>query len=312
MSFNTAWKTDNYKFVGKAFDYRYANRLNKLAPILGTKTTTSIDFELTGAGGFGEMQSYDGETVNKGSMKRGFKTIITPEEFSLSIPVKYKEAKVDKSGECRKVGTRLGDSAAMTVYLHTLRCLGGAFDTKRVGGDGVCWANAKHPVASKGSEGRKYVVDTEAGYYSNLITKELSVAAITDAQSAANRFVTPDGLPFLCELDTLLVSPELEPMAKKLCGDDARLDPETAAHGANPVHGMKYVVVGGGSDGFGAKQWAVCDRTLMKDLFQVIYITKPTVIQSQLDNPLIDMYTGYADFGVGWGDARQIIFSNPA
>ena len=36
------------------------------------------------------------------------------------------------------------------------------------------------------------------------------------------------------------------------------------------------------------------------------------VLQSQLDNPLIDMYTAYVDFACGWGDARQIIFGNPS
>lgn len=306
------WKTDNYKFVGKAFDMRYANRINTLAPLLGTKTTNSIDYELTGAGGFGEMQPYDGENVNKGSLKRGFKTIITPGEFSTSIPVGYKEAKIDKSGECRKVGTRLADSASMTVYMHVLRCFGGAWDPNTVGGDGKPWASAAHPVASRGSVGRKFIVDEDAGSYSNVMSDALSVSAITAAQSMANRFITPDGLPFLCEMDTLLVGPELEATAKKLCGDDARLDPESAAHGANPVHGLKYIVVGGGEDGFTKKQWAVCDRRLMKELFMLVYITKPQVLQSQLDNPLIDMYTAYADFGIGWGDARQIIFSNPA
>ena len=160
--------------------------------------------------------------------------------------------------------------------------------------------------------GRKFIVDEDAGSYSNVMSDALSVAAITAAQSMANRFITPDGLPFLCEMDTLLVSPELEATAKKLCGDDARLDPESAAHGANPVHGLKYIVVGGGEDGFTKKQWAVCDRRLMKELFMLVYITKPQVLQSQLDNPLIDMYTAYADFGIGWGDARQIIFSDPA
>lgn len=306
------WKTDNYKFVGKAFDMRYANRINTLAPLLGTKTTNSIDYELTGAGGFGEMQPYDGENVNKGSLKRGFKTIITPGEFSTSIPVGYKEAKIDKSGECRKVGTRLADSASMTVYMHVLRCFGGAWDPNTVGGDGKPWASAAHPVASRGSVGRRFIVDEDAGSYSNVMSDALSVSAITAAQSMANRFITPDGLPFLCEMDTLLVGPELEATAKKLCGDDARLDPESAAHGANPVHGLKYIVVGGGEDGFTKKQWAVCDRRLMKELFMLVYITKPQVLQSQLDNPLIDMYTAYADFGIGWGDARQIIFSNPA
>ena len=33
----TAWKTDNYKFVGKAFDFAYANRMNKLAGIMSTR-----------------------------------------------------------------------------------------------------------------------------------------------------------------------------------------------------------------------------------------------------------------------------------
>ena len=33
------------------------------------------------------------------------------------------------------------------------------------------------------------------------------------------------------------------------------------------------------------------------------------LLRTQLDNPLKDMYIAYVDFGVGWGDARQIIFS---
>ena len=192
-----------------------------------------------------------------------------------------------------------------------LRALSGAFDESKVGGDGVCWANAAHPVASKGSNGRNFVVDEDAGTYSNLVTTALSVSAITDVQSKANRLVTPDGLPFLCELDTLLVSPELEATAKKICGEDARLDPESANHGANPVHGMKYIVVGGGNDGFTGKQWAVCDRRLMKELFVLAFNTRPEVMESELDNPLKQMFTGYADFAVGWGDARQIFFSIP-
>ena len=309
---NTAWKTDNYKLVGKAFDFHYANRLNKLAPILGTRNSSSIDYELTGAGGYGEMKKYDGSNLNTGTMKRGFKTIITPEEYANSISIGYKQAKVDKSGECRRVGVRLAESAAMTVYMHTIRAFGNAFDEAYVGGDAKPWAASDHPVASKGSEGRVFIPDEEAGTYSNLVTDALSVSAITKAQTMANRFVTPDGLPFLAEMDTLLVSPELEAQAKKICGDDARLDPESASHSANPVHGMKYIVLGGGADGFSAKQWAVCDRRQMKELFNLIYITKPTVFQNELDNPLIDQYTGYADFGIGWGDARQIIFSNPS
>ena len=91
-----AWKTDNYKFVGKAFDFAYADRLNKLSPVVGEVNAKSIDYELTGSGGYGEAPVYDGESLNEGSLHRGFKTIITPVEYSKSIGVGYKQAKIDK------------------------------------------------------------------------------------------------------------------------------------------------------------------------------------------------------------------------
>ena len=311
----SAWKTDNYKFVGKAFDFAYADRLNKLSPVVGEVNAKSIDYEITGSGGYGELAEYNG-ILNEGSLHRGFKTIVRPQEFNLSIAVDYKAAKIDKMGETKKVGTKLGDSAAMTVYLHVLRMFAHAWDPNYVGGDGVSWASASHPVASKGSSGRSFVADTDAGTYSNVSTDAFSVSAITAAQARANRFVTPDGMPFLCEFDTVLIAPELEEKAKKMFGENSRLmptrDPDSNYNAANPVYGMQYIVVGGGADGFGPTQWAVCDRRLMKELVNIVYNTRPTVMQSQLDNPLKDMYTAYVDFGVGWGDARQIIFGNPS
>ena len=313
----SSWKTDNYKFVGKAFDFAYADRLNKLSPVVGEVNARSIDYELTGSGGYGEAPRYDGENLNEGSLHRGFKTVITPVEYTLSIPVAYKEAKVDKMGETRKVGTKLGDSMALTVYLHVLRMFANAWNADGLhnGGDGMPWASASHPVASRGSSGRSFVPDPDAGTYSNISTDAFSVSAITAAQARANRFLTPDGMPFLCDFDTVLISPELEEKAKKMFGENARLmpgkDPESDFNAANPVYGMRYIVMGGGSDGCTAKQWAVCDRRLMKELVNIVYNTRPTVMQSPQDNPLKDLYTAYADFGVGWGDARQIIFGDP-
>ena len=277
--FGGNWKTDNYKFVGKAFDFAYADRLNKLSPIVGEVNAKSIDYELTGSGGYGEMAEYDGSNLNTGSMKRGFKTVITPVEYTLSIPVGYKAAKIDKMGETKKVGSKLGDSMALTVYLHVLRM----------------FANACT--------------------YSNISTDAFSVSAITAAQARANRFETPDGLPFLCDFDTVLIAPELEEKAKKMFGENSRLtpmqNPDDDTNAANPVYGMRYIVMGGGADGFTGKQWAVCDRRLMKEIVNIVYNTRPTVMQTQQDNPLVDLYTAYADFGVGWGDARQIIFGDP-
>ena len=311
----TAWKADNYKFVGKAFDYAYADRLNKLLAIMGQVDSKSIDYELAGAGGYGEMSPYDGVNLNMGTQKRGFRTIITPQEFSKSDAVGFKAAKVDKLGETKKVGERLGDSAAMTVYLHALRMFGRAFDPRYLGGDGKSWAAEDHPVSALADQGRKRVPDPDSGVFSNVIHDVLSVSNITKAQTLAGRYLTPDGVPFLCELDTLLVSPELEAEAKKICGDNGKLrptrNPEDNSNAANPVADLHYMVVGGGNDGFMGKQWAICDRRLMKSIVKIVYITRPQVFNNELDNPLLDQYTAYADFGCGWGDARQIVFSNP-
>ena len=38
------WKSDNYKFVGRAFDTAYADRLNRLSPVVGEVNAKSIDY----------------------------------------------------------------------------------------------------------------------------------------------------------------------------------------------------------------------------------------------------------------------------
>lgn len=272
------WKDGNHKLVGEAFHKAYDDRMHQQLPIIG-----EIDM------GCGER-----EHVQRGS----FKTVGVPGKFEESVDIGYKQAKVDKFSECKKAGTRLGDAAAMTVLKHTMELFANAYSDTQLGGDGVSWANAAHPVASKSSNNRVFVPDEDAGTYSNLITDALSVTVITKAQGMARRFVTPDGLPFLCNMDCVLVSPELEATAKKLLGE-------------NTACGIHYIVVGGSLGGFSAKQWALCDSRLMKELVKLIWIACPTVWQNRQGNPLIDHYTGYANFSIGWGDARQIIFSNP-
>ena len=315
MPIATAWKTDNYKFVGKAFESAYANRLNKLRMILGEVNAKNVDYELQGAGGYGEMMEYDGDNLNQVQQKRAFNTIIRPKEYTSTVIIHRKQALIDKSGECRKTGVRLGDSAAMTVYLHCLRMFGGAFDPTKLGGDGLPWASTKHWMASKGSNGRVFVPDPDAGTYSNLINLGLTVENILKAQVMGNKMMTPDGLPMAANFNLLLVSPENEGAAKKICGDGAKIRPERNpdddTNAANPVYDLHYMVVGGGKDGFTGKQWALCDPTLMKEICKIVYTSRPQVLNHELDNPLKDAYTGYVDFGVGWGDARQIIFSDP-
>lgn len=305
------WKADLYPYVGKAFEVAYGNRMNKFTPIVGEIVSRNVSYELTGSGGYGEPQVYDGENLNRSVLKRAFKTTIVPVEYQDSVVIGKKEAKIDKMGETRKAGNKLARGMSMKVYLEVLRMFGNAFSSEHLGGDNKAWAAVDHPVAAKNSEGRKFIADTDAGTYSNLITDALSVDAITRAQSLANRFVTPDGLPFMAEMNVLLVSPELEGEAKKICGENAKLTPNQAEN-VNPAQDMQYIVVGGGDAGFTANQWAVCDKALMKELVNIVYITKPEVMETQLDNPLQAQFVSYADFACGWGDARQIIFSTGA
>lgn len=307
------WKADLEVFVGKAFEIEYENRLNKFSKIMGEDTTDSYFYQLRDSGGYGELVEYDGSNLNKGNLARGFNTIIKPQEFALTIPIKYKDAKIDKSKTCSSVGKRLGQSAAMSVYLNVLRYFGNAATMKTKGGDGQPWASDVHPVASKASDGLVFEPDPDSGTYSNKYSLPLNGTNVRKVRSQADRLVTPDGLPAMINLDILLVPPELEETAAKMFGVEnkyiPKLNPDDNTNAANPNSDLMYIVVGGGSVGLGPKDWALCDSRLMKELFKVVYITKPRVIPAKLDNPLIEDFTAYTDYGIGHGDSRMIHFS---
>ena len=313
---NNAWKNDLYPLIDKVFDYEYRNRIGALRKIVSEVDSRSAEYRVEGMGGYGELPEYTGELHNM-DQRRGFVTVIRPVQKAGSIDIDYKYAKIDKSGEARSAGRRAAYSAAMSVYMGVLRMFGSAFNAEVLGGDGKPWAATDHPIASDHDEEGVAIADAEAGTYSNLITEELSVSAITNANIMANRFVTPDALgPRMADRGILLVSPELEGKAREICGPQAKmspqLNPDNANNAANPVCGMQYMVIGGGDVGFTAKQWAVADASLLRECAKVIYISRPTVIRAALDNPLIARVVPYVDFGVGWTDARPIIFSNPA
>ena len=299
------WPQDLYPLVKKRFDLRYGDRMDIISQLCEVITQDSVDYRFEGVGGYGEIPVYDGSNIAEADQKRGFITTITPKEHALKVTMSYKKTKIDQSKESEKVGTRLADSAYMTVLNEFYRLFGDAFT--KVGADGTPWASDKHRINSESDE-----------TYSNIIHSNLSVAAITAAQTKAASFVTPDGLPFAGNFDLLLVSPELEPKAKEICGPNSRLIPEknpdadAPMNAANPVYGMKYMVVGGGGIGLTGKKWAIADSMLLPEILKLVYITEPTVLVSGQTNPLLTDYIGYVDFGFGFGDARPIIFSDPA
>ena len=296
------WSDDMYPIVKKYFDERYNSRVNFISEVAGVVKQDELSYDIEGLGGYGELPVYSSAELAHSDGTKGFISTVTPVEHALAFPVEYKNAKNNIVAEAKKVGTRLADSAYMTVLREFYRMFGNAFTTK--GADGVIWASENHPV------------NTEEGAekFSNFMVKPLSVSAILEAQKLANSFVTSDGLPFVSNLDLLLVSPELEETAREICGREASLaplaNPETGV-GANPVHGMTYMVVGGGNVGFGGQKWAVADKKLLSEVFKLVYITEPSVLVSPRENPLVTDYIAYVDFAFGFGDARPIIFSDP-
>ena len=269
------WSNDMYPLVKKRFDDRYASRMNLIGNVCGIVKQNELSYELPGLGGYGELPVYSGGTLSYADGSKSFLTTVTPVERALAIPVSYKRAKLDIVGEADKTGVRLADSAYMTVLGEFYRVFGNALTAK--GADGVAWASASHPVDTT----------DDSDTFSNLITTELSVAAICAAQASAASFVTADGLPFVANFD--------------LAG----------GVGGNP-YGMKYMVVGGGGVGFSGKKWALADSMLLPEVLKLVYITEPSVVLSPRENPLVADYISYVDFAFGFGDARPIIFSNPA
>lgn len=300
MNMNTndiyTWANDMYPLIKKRFDERYSSRMNAISQIAGIVTGADATYELRGLGGYGELPVYEGGELSYGDDSKAYLTTVTPVERALAIPVSYKRAKLDIVGEADKTGVRLADSAYMTVLNEFYRVFGNAFTT--TGADGVPFASRSHPVAKGNGE-----------TFSNLLDLELSVSAVAEAQRHAAEFVTADGLPFAANLDLLLVSPELEPVAREICGEDSLVTPFGTVGGT--PYGMKYMVIGGGGEGFSGSQWAIADSMLLPEVLKLVYITEPTVVVSPRDNPLMTDYIAYVDFAFGFGDARPILFSDP-
>ncbi len=286
---------DMYPLVKKRFDERYASRMNLIGKLAGIVKQDELSYELPSLGGYGVLPTYNGTNLTAADTAKSFITTVTPVERALSLPVSYKKAKLDVVGEAEKVGTRLADSAYMTVLSEFYRMFENAYTT--TGADGVAWASAAHPV------------DTDKNAtFSNLVKLELSVSAITSMQATAANYVTADGLPFISNFDLLLVSPELEATARDICGEDALMTPLDGIGGNGH---MRYMVCGAGGIGLSGQKWALADSMLLPEVLKLVYITEPSVVVSPRDNPLVSDYIAYVDFAFGFGDARPIIFSAP-
>jgi hypothetical protein len=296
------WPDDMYPIIFERFQDRLDKRSNIIKQTIGyvkMKANSSNQYAEEGMGGYGYVPDYDGTTITELTQKRGFKTVYTPKEKAAKISVAQKMAQTDESGEAARVGNKLADSLAMTQLRDFYNLFANGWNAGIVGADGYPLFSASHPINGNGSAD---------GTFSNTGTSAFSISAITAAQTTAQRFKTFDGLDFDCDLNFCLIAPELEPKAKEFFGADAKLIPESAENGANPVGGMQYVVV----KGFSAKQWAVADKLLLKDYIKMIELTSPIVYPPIKVQQLIQEYVGYMDYVYGWSDSRAIIGQNPA
>jgi hypothetical protein len=291
------WKDAFFPLVTKWFDDEYAKNTSIIESLIGVEDTKRAIFWEHGVGGVGEIPDYDGTRLEELTKKKGFKTVYETKEKAGVYRIKYKDAKFDLSGESKKAGSDMSNALYMTVLMDFYRFFANGWNPDFVGGDGKPLFSATHPVSADSDE-----------TFSNTGTSTFSISAITAAQTAARRFKTYDGLPFLCKFDIVLVSPELEPKAKEYFGKEAKLLPDSDYNNANPVYDTKYFVI----DGFSAKQWAVGDSRLMKRYMKLVYGTRPMVIDQKAANPLISEFIPYVDYTLGWSDPRAVYGHNPA
>lgn len=293
------WADDMYPIVLERFQDRLEKRTDLLKSVIGYKSLkTSNQYADEGMGGYGYVPDYNGTTITELNQKRGFKKIYTPTEKAAKATVSYKMAKIDQSGEATKAGRKMADSLAMTQIRDFYNLFARGWNASYLGADSVALFSSAHPINN----------ETGAETFSNTGTSAFSIAAITATQSATQRWKTFDGLDFDCDFNLCLISPELAPKAKEFFGEDARLIPESAENGANPVKDMNYIVI----KGFTAKQWAVADKLILSEYMKMVEITAPMVMPNKPDNPLIQEYIGYMDYTMGWSDARCIYGHNPA
>lgn len=300
------WFNDLYPIIKERFETEVDEGKKLINTLIDVKDSDDIDYRVDGMGGYGEIPKYDGTTIQNINQKRGYTTIITPEERAAVSTVTLKYSKVDKSREAENIGTKLGISMSATVYNDFLRMFQRAYDSNYAFGDGLAWAATNHRVTSDVT-----VADT----YSNLITNTLGTAGLETAIKLGGRYVTADGLPTTMRYKLALISPELETKAKELFGANRQLTPdkmpESAENGANPYYDFMYYVVGAGTLGFTAKQWAICDPKWLKLTTKLVYITRP-VVKSQPSTPFVMGYYPYSDYNLGFAEPRSIVFSNPA
>jgi hypothetical protein len=291
------WRDAMYPLVTKWYDDEYAKNINIIEQIIDVDDMDRYEKQNMGAGGVGELPAYDGTNLTELSRKKGFKASYIAQEKAGIYRIPFKAAKFDMSGEAKRAGQVLSNSSYMTVLMNFYRMFANGFNSDYKGPDEKALFATDHPVNS-----------TDSDTYGNIGTAKLSVAAVTDAQAKARRIKTYDGLPFQCKFDLALVSPELEGEAKRIFGENAKLFPDSAENGANPVQGTKFFVI----DGFSAKQWAVGDSRLMKMYMHLYYGTRPKVIEQKGANPLIAEYIPYVDFVLGWDDPKIIYGFDPA
>lgn len=297
---------DLYPIISDRFTLEVDEGNKLINTLIDVVDNEKVDYRIDGMGDFGEIGKYNGTTLTELNQKRGFTTIITPEERAAVASVTFKYAKIDQSGEAKKTGQKLGMSMHATIYNDFLRMFQRAYDPNYLGADGSAWASTTHKVTSDPT-----VSDT----YSNLITSVLGVKGIEDAVKIGGRYTTAGGLGTGMKYKLVLASVELEQKCRELFGVNRQLTPEkiqeSAENGANPLYDMMYYIVGSGPLGFSAKQWAICDPKWLKLTTSLVYITRPMVKQMQ-STPWTTQFYPYADYNLGWSEPRSIIFSNPA
>lgn len=164
----------------------------------------------------------EGQPVQFDSWLDGPQKTVTPTKFGLGIQATIEAHKDDRFGHIREAQKQLAKSMNITSQMKQADLFNSAFSTSRLGIDGKALCATDHPLY--GASG---------SVVSNIVTGALSKSTLLDAILKGNKLVDERGRPIQYTFKTLVIPPELEPIAKELLLSE--YDPGTGNNAVNTL-----------------------------------------------------------------------------
>jgi hypothetical protein len=273
----------------RIYDKEYAERINEsMIPMLfGMKTSTRAYEMMSGIGGLGDMQDFDG-TIAYDAFSQLYDSTVTFPEKALGIKAERKLVDDEMFGILDGRPWQLAVSVARTREKAGAAVFANAF-TDASGADGVALCSASHPYSPD-----------DATTQSNTGTSALSATSVEATRRLGYTSIYNDrGQLFEANYDTLVIPVGLEETAYELINSKGKVD--TANNNANFHSGRyKLAVWPRLTD---SNNWFFIDSKLAKQFLLFWDRVKPEFAYDRDFDTLVAKWSVYARYNTqftGW------------